>query len=58
MQYYNLDQEDYYTVVFAVSRSLGCMSNMVWSRLMGLPIERPKSVTVEWMMKHVGNESW
>ncbi|CAK0870077.1 unnamed protein product [Prorocentrum cordatum] len=53
MQYYNLDQEDYYTVVFAVSRSLGCMSNMVWSRLMGLPIERPKSVTVDWLVNHV-----
>merc|ERR1719480_437963 len=53
MQYYNLDQEDYYTVVFAVSRSLGCMANMVWSRLMGLPIERPKSVTVDWLLNHV-----
>jgi len=53
MQYYNLDQEDYYTVVFAVSRSLGCMSNMVWSRIMGLPIERPKSVTLDWLEKNV-----
>merc|ERR1711976_1009765 len=40
MQYYKLDQEDYYTVVFAVSRSLGVTANLVWSRLMGLPIER------------------
>lgn len=47
MQYYGLDQEDYYTVVFAVSRSLGCMANLVWSRLMGLPIERPKSMTLD-----------
>jgi citrate synthase len=53
MQRYGLDQEDYYTVVFAVSRSLGCMSNLVWSRLMGLPIERPKSVTVDWLTQHV-----
>merc|ERR1711933_110734 len=53
MQYYNLDQEDYYTVVFAVSRSLGCMSNLVWSRLMGLPIERPKSVDVNWLVQRV-----
>jgi len=49
MQYYGLDQEDYYTVVFAVSRSLGCSANLVWSRLMGLPIERPKSVTLDWL---------
>jgi len=49
MQHYGLDQEDYYTVVFAVSRSIGCVSNLVWSRLMGLPIERPKSVTLDWL---------
>jgi len=47
MQYYGLDQENYYTVIFAVSRSLGCMANMVWSRVMGLPIERPKSMTLD-----------
>lgn len=47
MQHYGLTQEDYYTVVFAVSRSLGCMSNLVWSRVMGLPIERPKSMTLD-----------
>merc|ERR1711862_998423 len=53
MQYYGLDQEDYYTVVFAVSRSIGCMSSLVWSRLMGLPIERPKSVTCDWLTDEV-----
>merc|ERR1712187_163979 len=52
MQHYGLSQEDYYTVVFAVSRSLGCAANLVWSRLMGLPIERPKSVTLEWLQKN------
>jgi len=53
MQRYGLDQEDYYTVVFAVSRSLGCMANLVWSRLMGLPIERPKSMTLDSLEKAV-----
>jgi len=47
LQHYGLTQEDYYTVVFAVSRSLGCVANLVWSRLMGLPIERPKSMTLD-----------
>jgi citrate synthase len=54
MQHYGLDQEDYYTVVFAVSRAIGCVSNMVWSRAMGLPIERPKSMTVDSLIKHIG----
>merc|ERR1712151_883218 len=49
MQYYGLTQEDYYTVVFAVSRAVGVTANLVWSRLMGLPIERPKSVTLDWL---------
>jgi len=53
MQYYGLTQEDYYTVVFAVSRSLGCTANLVWSRLMGMPIERPKSVDLDWLKQKV-----
>merc|ERR1719497_37429 len=52
MQYYGLAQEDYYTVVFAVSRALGVTANLVWSRLMGLPIERPKSVTLDWLSEN------
>jgi citrate synthase len=51
MQKYGLTQEDYYTVIFAVSRALGCTSNLVWSRVMGLPIERPKSVTLDWLLE-------
>merc|ERR1712134_110169 len=51
MSYYGLTQEDYYTVVFAVSRAIGCTANIVWSRLMGLPIERPKSVDLDWLLK-------
>eukprot|EP00434_Breviolum_minutum_P018001 symbB.v1.2.015872.t1/scaffold1197.1/size132224/10 len=53
MQYFGLNQEDYYTVIFAVSRALGCSSNLVWSRMMGLPIERPKSVTLDWLSAKV-----
>jgi len=53
MQKFGLDQEDYYTVVFAVSRALGVTSNLVWSRMMGLPIERPKSVTLDWLSANV-----
>jgi len=56
MQRYGLTQEDYYTVVFAVSRSLGCMANLVWSRRLGLPIERPKSVTLESLSKMVNSK--
>jgi len=49
MKYYGLNEADYYTVVFAVSRALGVSAQYVWSRVLGLPIERPKSVTVDWL---------
>lgn len=49
MKHYGLHQSDYYTVVFAVSRTLGVCSQLVWSRVLGLPIERPKSVTLDWL---------
>ena len=53
MKHYGLHQSDYYTVVFAVSRALGVCSQLVWSRVMGMPIERPKSVTLEWLQSAV-----
>jgi len=51
MAHYGLTQEDYYTVVFSVSRAIGCTASLVWSRVMGLPIERPKSVTLDKLME-------
>jgi len=47
MYYYNLKEQNYYTAVFAVSRSIGVVSQLVWSRAIGLPIERPKSVPLD-----------
>lgn len=42
-----LTEFDYYTVIFGVSRSIGCIANMVWARALGLAIERPGSLTLE-----------
>ena len=38
---------EYYTVVFGVSRAIGCLANTVWARALGLAIERPGSLTIE-----------
>jgi citrate synthase len=38
LHHFGLKEFEYYTVVFAVSRALGCMANSVWSRAYGLPI--------------------
>ncbi|XP_060086058.1 citrate synthase, mitochondrial-like [Ylistrum balloti] len=43
LQYYGMTEMNYYTVLFGVSRALGCLSSLVWDRAFGLPIERPKS---------------
>jgi citrate synthase len=43
--YYGLTEYDYYTVLFGIGRALGVLSNVVWDRALGYPIERPKSVT-------------
>lgn len=51
LQYYGLKEMNYYTVLFGVSRALGVMASQVWSRGLGLPIERPKSMSTEGLMK-------
>lgn len=47
LQHYGIREEGFYTVLFGVSRAIGCLSQLVWSRGLGLPIERPKSVTMD-----------
>lgn len=52
LRYYGLTEERYYTVLFGVSRAMGPLANLVWDRALGLPIERPKSVTTQWIKSH------
>lgn len=49
LYHYNFTQKNYYTVLFGVSRALGVLSQLFWDRALGLPLERPKSVTSEWL---------
>jgi len=55
LQYYGLKEENFYTVLFGVSRALGVLSSLVWDRALGFPLERPKSVTTEWILKNIGS---
>lgn len=52
LNYYGLTEARYYTVLFGVSRALGICSQLIWDRALGLPLERPKSVTMEWLENH------
>ncbi|KAK9238837.1 citrate synthase-like protein [Lipomyces kononenkoae] len=47
MYHFGLTQTKFYTVAFGVSRSLGPLAQLIWDRALGLPIERPKSMTLE-----------
>lgn len=49
-----MTEMNYYTVLFGVSRALGCMASLIWDRVMGLPIERPKSFDTPGFIKMVG----
>lgn len=45
--HFGLKEHNYYTVLFAVSRALGVLASLCWSRILNLPLERPKSLTFE-----------
>lgn len=49
LHHYGLKEFSYYTVLFSVSRGLGIGSQNILARGFGLPIVRPKSVTLDWM---------
>jgi citrate synthase len=45
LQHYGLVEQDFYTVLFGVSRALGVLAQLIWDRALGMPLERPKSLS-------------
>ena len=54
--HYGLTEANFYTVLFGVSRALGVLAALCWSRALGMPLERPKSVTSEWAFDYVAKQ--
>ncbi|XP_072179059.1 citrate synthase, mitochondrial-like [Diadema setosum] len=54
LQYYGMKEMNYYTVLFGVSRALGTLASLIWDRALGLPLERPKSMSTEGLKKLAG----
>lgn len=54
--HYGVKEFDFYTVLFAIGRSLGIAANLVWDRALGYPLERPKSVTTA-MLEEIAQKS-
>ena len=52
--YYGLTEYEFYTVLFGIGRALGVVSNIIWDRALGYPIERPKSITTAMMEEIAG----
>jgi citrate synthase len=51
--HYGMTEYDFYTVLFGVSRAMGVLASLVWSRALGAPIERPKSFTVDFAKENL-----
>ncbi len=54
--HYGVGEHDFYTVLFGVSRIMGLTAQSVWSRALGKPIERPKSLTTRMLEEMIGIE--
>ncbi len=53
LYHYGITEYDFYTVFFGVSRAIGVLSQLIWDRALGLPIERPKSITTDWVESQI-----
>jgi citrate synthase len=54
--HYGLKEYEFYTVLFGVSRAIGVLSALIWSRGLGFALERPKSVTTDNVKKWLKGE--
>jgi len=57
LMHYGMKEHNYYTVLFGVSRALGVLAAQCWARALGLPLERPKSVTTAWVKEFLAKQA-
>ena len=53
--HYGLTEYDFFTVLFGVSRAMGVLASLILDRALHLPLERPKSVTTDWVKKKIAS---
>jgi citrate synthase len=56
LRHFGMMEEDFYTVLFGVSRALGVLASLCWDRALGMPIERPKSTSTAQVKKWLAGE--
>lgn len=57
LSHFGIVEYDFYTVLFGVSRALGVLSSLIWDRALGHAIERPNSVTTEWIKTKIAESA-
>ncbi|MEA1987275.1 MAG: citrate (Si)-synthase, eukaryotic [Candidatus Marinimicrobia bacterium] len=55
--HYGVTEYNFYTVMFGVGRALGILSQILWARTIGRAIERPGSVTTDWLVEQVNKKN-
>lgn len=55
--HYGMNEYNFYTVMFGVSRALGVLAALCWSRALGLALERPKSLTSDWLKNYIAKNA-
>ncbi len=56
LYHFGIKEYDFYTVMFGVGRAMGVLSNIIWDRALGYPLERPKSLTTS-MLEEIAKNS-
>ncbi|HXI03973.1 MAG TPA: citrate (Si)-synthase [Candidatus Saccharimonadales bacterium] len=56
LYHFGIREFSYYTVLFGFSRAMGIAAQYILDKALGAPIERPKSVTTEWIAGQVQHE--
>jgi len=54
--HYGMREYSFYTVLFGVSRAMGVLAALCWSRALGMPLERPKSLTIDWVNEYLASQ--
>ena len=53
LYHYGVTEFDFYTVFFGASRAIGVLASLCWDRALGLAIERPKTITTDWIEEQI-----
>ncbi len=53
LYHFDITQDTYYTVFFAVSRALGLLAQLILDRALLIPLTRPKSFTMTWLKNFI-----